>query len=148
MRHSGRNVLKSLMGKSYLCIFIFWVLNLSAVSADDSNFKKVDQDLEVYDQNVHEMKVEFSHIPADINDKSWVLQKLSHMVKVDQYMRKYVSTPYTQNYTEKEKAYFKDKFAPRFESIDVENTKELKKLLEVYKWFTISAFGLKADNEA
>ena len=70
------------------------------------------------------------------------------MVEVEQYMRNYTSTPYTQNYSEKEKEYFKAQFLPRFEFIDIENTKELKKLLKIYKWFTISAFGLKADNEA
>lgn len=124
------------------------VSSLSAVCAIASDFEKVDQDLAVYDQRVLEMKIEFSHIPADINNKNWVLEKLSHMVEVDQYMRNYTSTPYTQNYSEKEKAYFETEFAWRFESVDVENTIELKKLLKVYRWFTISAFGLKGDNDA
>jgi hypothetical protein len=136
------------MRKSNLCIITVLVLSLSAVCANAFDLNRVDKDLALYDQRVLEMKAEFSQRHADINDKSWVLQKLSHMVEVDQYMRNYTSTPYTQNYSEKEKTYFEAEFAPRFESIDVENTKELKKLLKVYRWFTISAFGLKADNEA
>jgi hypothetical protein len=123
-------------------------LSLSAVLANVFDLERVDRDLAIYDQTVFQMKSEFSQVPVDINNKNWVLQNLSHMVEVDQYMRNYTSTPYTQNYSVKEKAYFEAEFASRFESIDVDNTKELKKLLKVYRWFTISAFGMKADNEA
>jgi hypothetical protein len=107
-----------------------------------------DFDLSKYDSDLLRMQNEFSRMPIDINDKSWVKSKISHMVETDQYMRNFMNTPYKNNYTPEEQVYFQKEFMLRFSSLDKENTAALKKLLTIYEWFSIGAFGEKADMDA
>ena len=55
--------------------------------AHASNYSQVDADI---------LNSAFNQIPANPPDPEWVKTKLQHSVDVDQYMRKYSSTPYDQ----------------------------------------------------
>jgi hypothetical protein len=71
------------------------------------------------------------------------------MVDVDQYMRKYSSLPATNGYTEVERLEFNSRFMEsRWAKVDTRNTEDLKALLAIHTWFTLSAFGPEADNNA
>lgn len=118
-------------------------------AADPSVFDRVDKDLQVYDETTTRMKTDFSQIPADPKDIEWVKKKIQHMFDVDQYMRKYMmNVPFEKGYTDAEKEYFSNEFGPRFKQIDSENTSDLKGLLNIYRWFTISKFGKVTDKNA
>lgn len=130
-------------------IIFFSLFSLSGCSsAANSNLERVDNDLAKYDEKVEEMKFEFGQTYADPQSKEWVKLKLKHMVQVDQYMRKYLNTPYVNGYDIDEQKYFQTKFMPRFENLDKQNTAELKKLLAIYEWFSISKFGKQTDKNA
>jgi hypothetical protein len=116
--------------------------------ASPESVKRVVADLKQYEAHVAELNKDFAEIPANPRDREWVKKKLKHMFDVDQYMRKYWEIPYQHKYSDKEKKYFQEKFYGKGESLDSENTAELKKLLEIHHWFTISEFGLQADNNA
>lgn len=128
-------------------ILLLLIILLSA-AACASKFTKVDEDLSRYDKTVQEMKSEMAKLEPDPRDKSWVKAKLESMFQIDQYMRAFWNTPYQNQYNEEEKEFFNKQFGPRFESVDVGNTAEIKKLLTIYEWFKISEFGEKADNQA
>ena len=78
----------------------------------------------------------------------WVKLKLSHMVDVDQYMRNYFGTPFQHGYDAEETNYFQQQFGKRWLPIDSENTRDLKALVGIYTWFTVSVFGAQADRDA
>lgn len=113
-----------------------------------SAFPKVDADLKNYDDHIAEMNATFAHVPAEPSSKEWVKAKLQHMFDVDQYMRKYMMISYDHRYSDEEKAEFFKEFANRFQAIDRANTADLKALLKIHHWFTISEFGEVADNNA
>ncbi len=94
------------------------------------------------------MEFEFSKQPQDISSKSWVRSSLSHMVNVDQFMRKFSSTPFDNNYSQEENDIFQKWYLKKFEDIDKKNTSKLKTLLSKYRWFKISEFGEQADKDA
>lgn len=94
------------------------------------------------------MKDEFNSIPVDTNDKDWVSSKISHMVKIDQFIRHFSSTPFDNNYSPEEEKYFQKNYMPRFSKLDSENTTQLKHLLAIYGWFKISEFGEQTDKDA
>ena len=73
-----------------LLILFFWLSALGSLS-----FPKVDTDLQEYDENVATLRTNFAKIPANIQDKEWVKKKLTHMVEVDQYMRRFPDVIYT-----------------------------------------------------
>jgi hypothetical protein len=109
----------------------------------------VSADLKVYDAHVAELKAAFAAKgPGDPHDKAWVKIKIQHMVDVDQYMRKYGEVVFDHRYTEAEKKDFNTQFISRWTEIDRSNTAELKKLLKIYPWFTISAFDRSVDENA
>lgn len=124
-------------------------LSLAASSiAFAANFPRVDADLKAFDDVVKEKKAAFAKIPAAPEDMEWIKRKLSHMVDVDQYMRKYSSTPFDHGYSEDEKQHFNAAFGPRAKAIDTEDAEALKIMLKKHKWFLISKFGEQADNNA
>lgn len=124
------------------------ILSLITSIAEAALHSKVDADLEVYDNKIKSMQDDFLKSPANPQDKEWVKGKLNHMVEIDQYMRFFTQTPFEHHYTKEEKEYFDLNFSDRFKSIDLSNTSDIKDLLKIYRWFKISEFGKKADNQA
>jgi hypothetical protein len=123
-------------------------INSPQTSLLHSEYERVDIDLQRYDEEIEKMRQNFSKVPSDIENKDWVKSKLSHMVKMDQYMRNYLNIPYNNGYSEEEQKYFQKRFMHRFTLLDKENTSELKKLLNKYEWFNISDFDEQADKDA
>lgn len=129
---------------SILALILFSLGNLSYAT----QFDRVDNDLKSYDAKVSEMRLEFEKLKIDENDKEWVKSKLAFMVEVDQYMRSMWQTPFKYGYTSEEAEYFRKQFLSRNDQLDSENTSDLKKLLKIYHWFTISEFGAVTDSQA
>lgn len=122
---------------------------LVSCSALADPFPKVDADLAEYDAAIQKMKDEFGKVAGDSSDKDWVKKKLQHMVDIDQHMRSFsMSVPHDHQYTKAERDYFFKQFLPRWQQLDGTNTADLKTLLQVYAWFTISAWGKAADGNA
>jgi hypothetical protein len=59
-----------------------------------------------------------------------------------------MSIAHEHEYTKAEQDYFLKEFMPRWLKLDQQNTADLKALLEMYSWFTISEWGKAADNNA
>ncbi len=124
------------------------ILAFQAYLATASDFPRVDADLKIYDDTVLAKNVAFSKVPVNPHDKNWVKLKLSHMVDVDQYMRGYSDTPFKHSYSKEETDYFQTLFGSRWSEMDSQNTNDVKKLLEIYSWFTVTSFGGEADRDA
>lgn len=122
----------------------------SPVSAEepDSPPSVVAEALGAFDQKIRELRQGFAERPAAPEDAAWVREKLAHMVEVDQYMRNYFSLPYEKDFTEAQRQEFSERFMPRWQEVDETNTAELKELLEIHGWFTISQHGKEADDNA
>lgn len=124
-------------------------MTLCSLTLRAEEFARVTADLKTYDEHVAALEAEFSKLNADLHDRTWTKAKLQHMVDVDQYMRKYSSTPSTKAYTEAERLEFNSRFMQsRWAQVDARNTEDLKALLAIHGWFTISVFGPEADNNA
>lgn len=119
---------------------------LWCVVADASDYPRVDEDLKAYDAHVAQLQQEFARKPTAPNNKEWVKAKLQHMVDVDQYARGMTETPERRKYTDDERLEF-DQRMP-FSAVDRRNTADLKELLKIYPWFTISEFGTEASMNA
>ena len=113
-----------------------------------SSFPRVDADIKIYDDEVTAMRAKFNQMPPAPSDLVWVKSKLQNMVDVDQVMRRYTDTPFAHQYSAAEKEEFWKQFGSRFSQLDREDTAELKTLLKLYPWFTISRFGAQADRNA
>ena len=124
------------------------MISMFAVTAVASEFARVDRDLAEYDRVVATMKSDFSLDPAMPLNKEWVQKKLQFMFDIDQYMRACWKMPVLNKYSAEETAYFKKKFLSRSEYIDDDNADDLKELMKIYPWFTISQFGKAGDNQA
>lgn len=132
--------------------FILAVLSIGCASkpsrAIAAEYSRVEADIRVYDEYISEAEKKFNQTPANPKDISWVKAKIAHMVEVDQYMRRYLDTPYHHKYSEEEKSEFTRLFNTRFNELDQKNTKDIKELLRIYPWFSISKFGEITDNQA
>lgn len=114
-----------------------------------SNFPRVTADMRTYEETVASMVSEFKKQPEKPKEKRWVKAKLKHMFEVDQFMRNYMmNTPFKNGYSDDEKKEFERISVAKFQTIDSENTLELKRLLKIYRWFTISEFGKETDKQA
>jgi hypothetical protein len=122
------------------------VLACQAVRAE--GFPRVTADLAAYDAHMAAVDAEFAKRAVDPHERNWVKSKLAHMVNVDQYTRRFAMTPSTSGYSAAEKADFEQRFGSRFDQVDSRNTADLKQLLEIHGWFTISRFGGEADTAA
>ncbi len=129
-----------------LIYFLVLMVFLGKLSA--AEFDRVDSDLKNYDSKVENMRSEFAKTVAVPRDLIWVKLKLTFMVEVDQYMRSMWQIPSKSRYTSEETEYFRKQFLPRNDQIDSENTSDLKSLLNIYPWFTISEFGTVPDSQA
>jgi len=115
-------------------------------AAASSDYPRVDEDIKAYDQHVAQLQKEFAKKPPAPDDKEWVKAKLQHMVDVDQYARGMTETPERRKYTDEERFEFNQRMP--YPAVDQENTADLKELLKIYSWFTISEFGWEADKNA
>ena len=131
-----------------VCTWFMFIGALVATSSFASDFPKVDADIKIADEYVNALNSKFSLIPANPNETGWVRAKLQHMVDVDQYIRKYSRVIYDHSYSPAERAEFWKQFLPRSDAMDERNTSDVKDLLKIYSWFTISTFGTAADNNA
>ncbi|MGZ3775579.1 MAG: DUF6624 domain-containing protein [Pseudobdellovibrionaceae bacterium] len=129
-----------------LGLFVF--LNFISNFACSSPYSRVDQDISAYDKSVAKIKADFASQTANPQNKDWVKNKIDNMVQIDQYMRKYWDTPFMNSYSTSEKEEFNKQFLLRSNSVDSQNTTDLKELLTIYSWFKISEFGQKTDNQA
>jgi hypothetical protein len=113
-----------------------------------SGYPRVDEDITAFDQHVAQLRQQFAKTPPAPNDKEWVKAKLKHMVEVDQYVRQPSDIPDRRKYSEEERVEFWRRISERFMAIDQQNTAELKNLLKIYPWFTISEFGPETSEHA
>ncbi len=137
--------------RSVRIVSILAALLLAALPArtQGADLARVARDLKTYDERVAALNATFDLRAADPKDKSWIKAKLTHMVKVDQYTREYADTPRLRGYDQDETADFSKRFiGERWSAVDDGNTTELRKLLKLHRWFTISKFGKAADNDA
>lgn len=116
--------------------------------AGAANYPRVDAVLGELDAHVVEMRAAFAKLPGSAADKSWVKSKLQHMVDVDQYVRKASMSPPGAVSSPEEFAELKGQLSRRMMEVDARNTRELKTLLETYRWFTIREFDAVADRNA
>lgn len=130
------------MQQIVLCLFMIVYSSLAFANS------RVEADLKKFDNQVTTMNAAFEKTSPSPKDKEWVKKKLQHMVDVDQYMRNSMNIPFKNKYSETEKEEFQSKFKEYFNSVDTKNTAELKELLKIYQWFTISSFGKEADSNA
>lgn len=130
----------------FTTIFASIILIMNSASA--TPYLRVDSDIATYDKNVSKMKSDFLLQPEEPTNKKWVQNKIDNMVQIDQYMRKFWDTPLNNSYTLDEKSEFNKKFSLKSAAVDSENTADLKELLKIYNWFTISEFGANTDSQA
>lgn len=133
------------MNKYILHFIIFFIFPTTLWATD---FDRVDSDLKVYDNRIQSMQSEFSQKKPDPSDKEWVKSKLSFMVEIDQYTRSMWTFPSKNDYSKEETEYFGKQFLPRNEALDRQNTSDIKDLLKIYHWFTVTEFGERADSQA
>jgi len=120
-----------------------------AVEVFASNFSKVKTDMLAVDSKISEMNHEFDKVPANPKSKNWIKTKLKHMVKVDQFVRvEAMNIPFKNGYSDEERNEFQYIMVSRFKKVDSANTKDLKELLKIYPWFTISQFAKDSDKDA
>lgn len=111
-------------------------------------FPKVDHDIGIAELEISKMNESFDKVPGDANDPIWVKSKLQHMFDVDQYIRNIVRTIYQRGYTQSEMQCATSEILSRMMVIDAQNTLDMKGLLSIYGWITISKFGETADGQA
>lgn len=104
-------------------------------------FKRIEVEIE-------NRKLLFGKKTKNSENKDWVKSKLAHMHDIDQYVRAQHSKINQLNFSENELKHFMIKLNQLVSLIDMENTKDLKKLLERHEWFTISQWGEEADKHA
>lgn len=140
--------------RAYLCAFVALLpLFIGSTRAKAQTTKphanKVHKALQVFDHHIARMHRRFQQQPAKPKDVEWVKKKLAHMVDVDQYLRRYTSTPTKQKFSQRETTLFWKLFGQRWAQIDKHNTSELKKLLKFHSpWLTISQFGKRTSGNA
>ena len=102
-----------------------------------------------FDHEVREMRVAFYEEPADPQSVEWVQRKITHMVEVDQFMRRTsIDAHRREDWDQERKDLFSDRFTSRWVLIDSQHTEELKMLVELHGWPTNSAFGEKTAKDA
>ena len=115
--------------------------------APGPRFPEADAELTSILAQVAEEEEKFTE-PTNRQDKEWVKRKLQHMRDVDQLIRGAFSSPKVAALSPEARKYFFDQLQPQMAAIDAADTAELKELLKVHRWFTISEFGEKADSNA
>lgn len=116
-----------------------------AMAADGPSLKQVFSE---FDAHLAQLRSGFERRPAAPQDKDWVQAKLQNMADIDQYMRKFPETAQRHGLSGPERFEFDSQYQLRFLAVDRRNTADLKQLLQVHSWFTISEFGASADSNA
>jgi hypothetical protein len=129
--------------KKLAIVFVLW-----SGAALASEYPRVDEELASFDQHVSLLRQEFAKKPAAPLDKEWVKAKLQHMVEIDQYVRQPSDIPELRKFSDEERYEYSQRHSERFLAIDRQNTADLKELLKIYPWFTISEFGTEASQYA
>lgn len=104
--------------------------------------------LSAFDAEVARRRAAFAAESRGQPDWRRVRARLEHMVALDQYLRSYAQSDIVVRFDAEERRAFDAAFLERWRSVDGENTRVLKQLLDEHGWFTISAFGPRADRDA
>lgn len=136
-----------ILKKIPLLLLSFILASAGRVLGHAADFSRVDSDLAGLDLTISKTQSEFDKIPANPHDKEWVKLKLRHMFETDQLIRMW-DIPFKRKYSRAELKYTEEQFIGRFGSTDASNQKDLKDLLKIHHWFTISEFGAEADADA
>jgi hypothetical protein len=132
------------MEKILTFISIFLLTSVSAF-ASNSAFPRVDADIATYASAVARMNSDFAKTPEDVHNIEWVKLKLHHLYTLDHYMRMQLDVPSTHGYSDAEETYFMEWFAECYMAVEENNVNDIKDLLKVYRWFTISEFGTQTE---
>lgn len=114
----------------------------------EAKFDKVATDLREFDESIALLREEEEPRPKKLDNLSWVKRMLAFMWTIDQFTRRHWSIPDQRAYSTDERKCFKDLFGVRNDSVDLSNIIELKEILEMHDWISISRFGEKADQHA
>lgn len=123
-------------------------LSSTTQTAEAPRFPRADADLASSDADISKLRAEFARLPSNAHKKDWVKAKLAHMLKLDQSLRHRFYVPFNGKYSPEENRYYMKKFDTQLQTLDKENTADLKKLLEIYVWFRISEWGKGSDEAA
>jgi hypothetical protein len=131
--------------KFFLAIILFLNVCLTA----QANCGRVLEEIRGMEEKIRLMKRIFEQDPPDVHSPLWAARKISHMVEVDQYVRlRGGAIPAEKNFFSEESASFRAEVHARFGRVDQDNTFDLKHLLKIHGWFSISKFGEKTSHEA
>ncbi|MCX6622362.1 MAG: beta-galactosidase trimerization domain-containing protein [Acidobacteria bacterium] len=108
---------------------------------------EVAHELETVRKRVKEMKSRRTE-PPQPNDKFWVQQRIKQMVDIDQEVRLWLEKPVFVGWQREARNEFLLGIFKVWGEIDRANTDELKGLLKLYRWFTVSEFGKETDGNA
>lgn len=131
----------------FIVLSIFTFL-LPVYTQQKKKINRVNSDIQKCRNFILGMEKKFHKHKVDLKSVDWVKKKLSHMMKIDQYIRKYPYIIYKKKYTAQERENFFKKYMPIVKKIDRLHTEEMKKLLKIHTWFIISKFGKYSDRNA
>lgn len=94
-----------------------------------------------YEYRSARLTAAFKKIGGDIRSKPYAKIKLRYMCAMDQYARNAIVTIINSGGDD----HIVNKLSDRIRQTDLQNTVDLKEMLTVWGWFTISEFGKKAD---
>ena len=129
------------VGRVFLPVFASALLNAQATLAE------ADRALETVFAEISAAQAKFTE-PPDSHNRDWVKRRLAHLYEVDQLARGAYIKPRPADWSPEVCDYYGKKLANRITAIDRANTAELKELLKIYRWFTISEFGKESDLQA
>lgn len=112
-----------------------------------ASFPDADAELAAILARVADEEEKFTE-PVNRGDKEWVKRKLKHMRDVDQLIRGAFSSDKVAALSPEARKHFFDRLNPQMAAIDAADTAELKELLKIHRWITISEFGKEADGNA
>src|SRR5689334_11591508 len=103
-------------------------------------FPEADRALDAVFAQISAEQARFTE-PRQPDDKEWVKRRLAHLYAVDQMARGAYIKPRPAEWSAAAGEYYRKKLANRIIALDTANTAELKELLKVYHWFTLTEFG-------
>jgi hypothetical protein len=128
--------------------FVAVLVSLYSPLLAASSFSKADKELLQVDTYIQQKIEPLTKVPAKQLDKTWIKAKVTQMVEVDQFLRKYFESPLRFEYPPEEMSYLRSQINARSAKYDREHANELKKILAQYQWLRISEFGDKTDRDA
>jgi hypothetical protein len=107
----------------------------------------LDRALESVFAEISAEQARFTESPQP-QDKEWVKRRLAHLYDVDQKALGAFIKIRPAEWSPAAREYYTHKLAQRIIALERADTAELKELLKLYRWFTVSEFGEKADMHA